>query len=35
MDLLIKYNLAITTNNNIKRYFNSLQVSFILNNKEC
>jgi hypothetical protein len=35
IDFLAEYGLAVTANNDIKRYFNSPQVSFVLNNKEC
>ena len=35
IDFLQEYGFAITAEDNIKRYFNSLQVSFIPNKKEC
>jgi hypothetical protein len=35
MDFLQEYSFAITAEDNIKRYFNSLQVSFVPNKKEC
>jgi hypothetical protein len=34
MDFLQEYNLAITNKDNIKRYFNTPQVNFVLNEKE-
>jgi hypothetical protein len=35
IDFLQEYSFAITAEDDIKRYFNSLQVSFVLNKKEC
>ena len=35
MDFLQEYGLAIIAKDDIKYYFNSLQVNFVLNKKEC
>jgi len=32
---LLQYSFTISAKDDIKRYFNSLQVSFIPNKKEC
>jgi hypothetical protein len=34
MDFLQEYSSAITNEDNIEQYFNTLQVNFVLNEKE-
>ena len=35
IDFLQEYGLAITNKDDIERYFNTPQVNFVLNEKEC
>jgi penicillin-binding protein-related factor A (putative recombinase) len=35
IDFLQEYRLTVIAKDNIKYYFNSLQVNFVLNKKEC
>jgi hypothetical protein len=35
MDFLQEYGSAVTNEDDIKRYFNTPQVNFVLNEKEC